>query len=595
VVCAGRPPDPHLGPYLNVVNPKENVMQSESKVPYGRIAAGLAAALMTLAGCSNADGGPVASQRSQARQARVLATVQKSPWPVWSGLDYPYNEPPLPAAPSVVLGISQLTQSASQTVFAGTHSLSAGSVQNYRIGVFLHGDVFYFQSDAVATIGADGTFSVTLPRAVGSADRAVLLLYPSSYNPLSGSNCNASGGTCSGMTNSTTKLSLPVDTSTVTAFTAAYFPAAAPSANAQIAGLQSMMNTPSIQGGPYGDGRLVRSFRDMDSAFLYDQALAVIAFSLAGDQADADLVINAMAKLQGSSGAWVFSYLTDGEDANPGVDMRIAGANAWFGMALNAYQKAFNSTKYLAMSTRLHDYLLGELIAISVNGSAQRGLRFAPTDYVAGRSTTFALEHQLDAYASMQQYYALNGGSQYLSAANALRSMGESLWNGKRFVAGYSSSSQTLDTSERYLDNYSWAVLALGNTGSKGQNFAGSLPGMCDYFNVAGTLVYPSRKVTGVVGFYDVINNNVASSSPFVWSEGSLGAVMAMKQGAPTMTCSGNGAADIQESMNYMVDKLHGMPYATQNGNPDFTSTGSVAGTAWLYFVNQGKNPYARY
>jgi hypothetical protein len=70
---------------------------------------------------------------------------------------------------------------------------------------------------------------------------------------------------------------------------------------------------------------------------------------------------------------------------------------------------------------------------------------------------------------------------------------------------------------------------------------------------------------------------------------------MAMKQGAPAMTCSGNAAADIQESMNYMVDKLHGMPYATKNGNPDFTSTGSVAGTAWLYFVNQGKNPYARY
>lgn len=560
-------------------------------------------AIAVLAGCSgegaDAGAGPVAHALGQttraAATAAAAAAVTKSPWPVWSGLDYPYNEPPLQAAPKVVFGVSQLTQSSTQTVFSGTHSLAAGSVQNYSIGVFLHGDVFYFQGDAVATIGTGGSFKVTLPRAVGSADRAVLLLYPKSYNPLGGSNCDASAGTCSGLTTAATKLTLPVDPSALTAFTASYFPAAAASTNAQIAGLQSMMNTPTIAGGPYGDGRLVRSFRDMDSAFLYDQALAVIAFSLAGDQADADLVINAMAKLQGASGAWVFSYLTDGEDANAGVDMRIAGSNAWFGMALNAYQKAFKSTKYLAMSTRLHNYLLGELVAISVGGSAQRGLRFAPTDYAAGRSTTFALEHQLDAYASMQQYYALNGGSQYLDAAKALRSMSESLWNGSRFVAGYSSSTQTLDTSERYLDNYSWAVLALGNTGSKGQNFAASLPGMCDYFNTAGTLVYPSRKVTGVVGFYDVINNGVASSSPFVWSEGSLGAVMAMKQGAPAMTCAGNAAADIQESMNYMVDKLHGMPYATQNVNPDFTSTGSVAGTAWLYFANQGKNPYARY
>jgi hypothetical protein len=275
--------------------------------------------------------------------------------------------------------------------------------------------------------------------------------------------------------------------------------------------------------------------------------------------------------------------------------MRIAGANAWFGMALNAYQKAFKSTKYLALSTRLHNYLLGELVAITVNGTAQRGLRFAPTNYAPGRATTFALEHQLDAYASMHQYYALNGGSQYLAAATALQQMGESLWNGSRFQAGYDSSAGTFNTSERYLDNYSWAVLALGNTGSKGQNFAASLTGLCDYFNVAGTLVYPSRKVTGVVGFYDVIYNNVASTAPFVWSEGSLGAIMAMKQGAPTLTCAGNAAADIQESLNYMVDKLHGMPYATQNTNADFTSTGSVAGTAWQYFAAQGKNPYAHY
>ena len=70
---------------------------------------------------------------------------------------------------------------------------------------------------------------------------------------------------------------------------------------------------------------------------------------------------------------------------------------------------------------------------------------------------------------------------------------------------------------------------------------------------------------------------------------------MAMRQGASGMTCAGNTANDILESMNYMVDKLRNMPYATQNSNADFTSSGSVAGTAWLYYANQGKNPYAHY
>ena len=567
------------------------------KVQGHRIAAGAGIMAMALAGCGDGAGDEGQGQRISVGQqgGGGAAVVQKSPWPVWSGLDFPYNEPPLASAPAVVFGVSQLTQSASQTVFNGSHSLPAGSVQNYRIGIFLHNDVFYFQGDATAAIRADGSFSVTLPRAVGSADRAVLILYPSTFNPLSGSNCNASAGTCNGQTTAATKLTLPVDPASLTAYTASYFPAAASSANAQIAGLQSMMNTPLIQGGPYGDGRLVRSFRDMDSAFLYDQALAVIAFSQAGDQAHADMIINAMAKLQGPSGAWVFAYMTDGSDANPGVDMRIAGSNAWFAMALNAYQKAFNSTKYLTMSTSLHDYLLGQLMPITVNNTAQRGLRFAPTNYVAGRAGIYALEHQLDAYAAMHQYYALNGGSQYQTAANDLLKMSESLWNGTRFVAGYDANTNSLNTGERYLDNYSWSVLALGNTGSKRQKFSGALPALCDYFTAAGKLDYPSRKVSGVVGFYDVIYNNVPSSSPFVWSEGSLGAVMAMRQGAPTMTCAGNLAGDILESMNYMVDKLKSMPYATQNGNPDFTSSGSVAGTAWLYFANQNKNPYAHY
>lgn len=551
------------------------------------------AVAVLLAGCGN-NGAETATAQAPQLLGALKAIVAKSPWPAWSGLDFPYVEPPLAAAPAVTFGVAQLTRANGQTVFAGAHTLPAGSVQNYRIGVFLHHDVFYWQADAAATIAGDGTFTVTLPRDVGSADRAVLILYPATSNPLAAENCNAAAGTCSGRITPVTKLSLPVDPSVLTAYTAAYFPAAASAANAQIAGLQSMMNTPAISGGPYGDGRLIRSFRDMDSSFLYDQALAVIAFSLAGDRTDAEAILNAMAKLQDASGAWKFSYLTDGEDTSPGVDMRIAGANAWFGMALNAYQKAFGSTRYLAMSTRLHDYLLGELVGITINNTAQRGLRFAPTNYAPGRAGIFALEHQLDAYASMHQYAALNGGSKYTVAAADLRRMSESLWNGSRFLGGFDANTQTLNTSERYLDNYSWSVLALGNTGSAGQKFAAALPGMCDYFTTTGKLDYPSRKVTGVIGFNDAIYDGVVPA-PFVWSEGTLGAIMAMRQGLASMTCAGNSAADMLESLNYMTDKGRAMPYATQNSNPDFTSSGSVAGTAWQYFAVQQKNPYAHY
>lgn len=555
--------------------------------------AAVGASLLVLAGCGG--DAPQSGVQQAARQSMAgPAAMAASPWPVWSGWDFPFNEPPLAAAPAVAFGISQLDQAGAQTVFRGAHSLAPGSVQDYRIAVFVHHDVFYYQADAVAVIDADGSFTVTLPRSVGTADRAVLALHPASLDPLSGPNCHRAGGYCSGQASSVTKLSLPLDPAVLSAYTAAYFPAAANSSNAQIAALQRMMNTPLVSGGQYGSGRLIRSFHDMDSAFLYDQALAVIAFSLAGERAHAEQILNALARLQGPSGAWVFAYLADGADANQGVDMRIAGANAWMGMALNAYQKAFGK-RYLAMSTRLHDYLRAELVAVTINGASRSGLRFAPTDYAPGRSSIFALEHQLDAYASMHQYHALNGGAPYLAAANALRGMAESLWNGSRFLGGYDATSGTLNTDERYLDTYSWSVLALGNSGSAGQNFAAALPAMCDYFSAGGELIYPSRKVTGIVGFHDAIHGGVPPQSPFVWSEGSLGAIMAMRQGAPGMQCAGNGADQMLESLNYMVDKLGSMPYATRSPNPDFTSSGSVAGTAWLYYANQRKNPYAHY
>ena len=557
--------------------------------------AAVGAAALVLAGCGGdvADSGQAMNATAGSMSA-ARSAVAASPWPVWSGWDLPYNEPPLAAAPAVQFGISQMVRTETQTVFHGRHALPAGSVRNHRIGLFVHHDVFYYQADAAGVINADGSFSLTLPRSVGNADRAVVVLHPASFNPLSGANCNASGGFCSGQFMGLSKASLPVDPARLTAYTTAYFPAPATSANAQIAGLQRMMNTPLVAGGPYGDGRLIRSFHDMDSAFLYDQALAVIAFSLAGERAHAEQIINALAKLQGPSGAWVFAYGVDGSDASPGVDMRIAGANAWMGMALNAYQKAFG-TRYLAMSIRLHDYLRGELVGIAINGGSQTGLRFAPTNYVPGRTGIFALEHQLDAYASMHQYHALNGGSQYLAAADALRRMAESLWNGTRFLSGYDANTGSLNTEERYLDTYSWSVLALGNSGSAGQDFAAALPAMCDYFHTAGKLDYPSRKVSGIVGFHDVLYGTSPSADPFAWSEGSLGAIMAMRQGAPGMRCAGNGAEEILESLRYMVDKLGAMPYATRSANPDFTSSGSVAGTAWLYYANQNKNPYAHY
>lgn len=564
-------------------------------------AAGLVVGVSTLllAGCGGGGSEPAATAEPQAahhmKAAAAVATLS-APAPVWAGTPASgplFAQSPLPAAATTLFSITEVVQLTGSTVFRGTHTLPAADVANYRIAPFVHYDVFYLQSDATTIINSNGTFEVSIPRSVSASDRVVLDLHAATFNPLSASNCVPADGYCRGVTNSTNKINIPLDPAVLTAMTTYYFPAATTTGYAQIAALQRMMNTPTITGGPYGDGKLIRSYRDMDSAFLYDQALAIIALVHERDQVHADLIINALAKLQGADGAFQFSYMVDGSVADPNTDTRIAGSNAWLAMALNSYQDEFDSTKYLVMSTKLHNYLLGELVPLTVNGVSQTGLRFAPTNYAPGRTSIFALEHQLDGYAALHQYYAMNGGSAFQVGAAKLRAMSESMWNGSYFYSGYNSASNSFNTDERYLDNYSWALLALGNTGSAGQNFAASLPQMCDFFIDNGKLYYPAGQYTGVIGFYDGRISNAVPASTFVWSEGSLGAVMAMRQGAPNMTCSGNTATSIFDSLSAIRDPLMGLPYATTNTNPDFSSSSSVAGTAWYYFASAGVNPYA--
>jgi hypothetical protein len=553
-------------------------------------------ALAALAGCGGGNGGDMTASASQSA-ARALV-VAAAPLPAWEGVSWggpKFAEPPLAAAASTRLVVGEVVQSASQTVVRGTHTLAPATVANYRVAFFTHYDVFYLQSDALANINADGTFQVTVPRSVGAADRIFLALYPASYDPMSAANCVRASGYCRGVITGSSKMSLPQDPASLTAFTAYYFAAAAASTVPEIAALQRMMNTNTITGGPYGSGRFIRSYRDMDSAFLYDQALAVIAFAKAGDQPNADLILNALAKVQSASGGFEFSYLVDGSVAQAGTDLRIAGSIAWLGMALNTYQKKFASTKYLAMSSRLHNYLLGEIIQLKVAGSTRYGLRFAPTDYVPGRTQIFALEHQLDGYAAMHQYYALNGGSAFNQAATRLRAMSEAMWNGSRFLAGFNSASASFNVDERYLDNYSWSNLALGNTGSTGQNFAASLSQMCDFFITNGSLQYPSGQYTGVIGFYDGIMGGVPPASKFAWSEGSMGAIMAINGGAPTLKCSGNSATNMLSSFERVRDPLMGLPYTSLNTNPDFSGSSGVAGTAWFYYAKTNQNPYVHF
>ena len=86
------------------------------------------------------------------------------------------------------------------------------------------------------------------------------------------------------------------------------------------------------------------------------------------------------------------------------------------------------------------------------------------------------------------------------------------------------------------------------------------------------------------------------ASHKFVWSEGTLGQVLAMnkvqKIHKKEVNCQGKNSNEYLENIFKMKKPDGGIAYSTPTPNPDFTNSSSVAGTAWLYFAVNDFNPF---
>jgi len=96
--------------------------------------------------------------------------------------------------------------------------------------------------------------------------------------------------------------------------------------------------------------------------------------------------------------------------------------------------------------------------------------------------------------------------------------------------------------------------------------------------------------------FRSVLASGDSGFIKFVWSEGSLGYISAMKlvstERGETYTCRGKDADAFFASIVTMNDQNNLIAYATPTDNPDFSFDGSIAGTAWSYFVAANFNPF---
>jgi len=458
-----------------------------------------------------------------------------------------------------------------------------------RVWIFKHSDVHYYDSTSVS-IGSDGSFSVNV-FAMNNVDRFVVTLVDASLVLASQPGCNASW--CFGRVDAETGHNVPIaaDRSHVLDFEVHYFLPSTGAADPQIDALRGALAGSSVSG-TLQPAALVRTDWESKRYFLYDQALAALAFTYAGDQTSAERVLNALANLQLANGSWYFMYNANGTSPFPaGGDYRYTGAVAWAVMAFNAYHHAYSGLRYQSTVDRALVYLDG-LRATVGDTSA---LRFNPTNLAStswNETLVFAFEHNADAYSAFRGHAENTSSTTYASTIDALHTFLAERWNGSYFNPGVDLAwgENTLDV---YLDPMTWGVLALGTDAAP---YYGGLDFACDSFlDPAGYL----GTFSNVLGFFDYRRADEATPvDRFGWMEGSFGMVTALQQverdGGVSPSCRGYDAATLFDSLA-RLEGFHGrgtLPEATLNDDPDYDSAPSAAATAWFYFAKHELNPF---
>ncbi len=506
--------------------------------------------------------------------------------------------------------------------------------EDYRIVAYIHADVYYkLRGRHVFKLNHRGKFAF-MTDVRPEVDRMVVHLISKKFNPDGPGGCQNPWkrvpGLCTGHFDdyyqTHTRLPLKIDGKRAFAFATHHFLDDVKHPDPQIQNLLRRFTRVPVTGAPRS-AAFVRSYLTTDQIYLYDQALAVLAFARAGLQDAAKRVLDAMAHLQivdgtTKDGSWYFSYDPDGTSIYPNEpsfkadgtpdghtygDRRVAGAICWMAMALNAYRMRFEDPTYDEAWHRVMEYISREMEPAVYHGVHFRGVRFQPTDLSRTRwdeSSVLSVEHNLDAYSAFRVYAKMTGNARYSERALEIRRFLESMWiaEERRFYPGYNLGEDGPNRGDLYKDPQTWGLLALGHDRSSLERFGDGLTFVCEQFLEPAGYIRGGDKV--FVGFFDWRPQQAGpdyEARRFVWTEGTLSTVMAMSllkaKTGKEIQCTSHGrtyrAKDFLDSMNQIQDRDGGVPYATMNDlRDDFSIESSVAGTAWLYFANQGFNPF---
>ncbi len=300
---------------------------------------------------------------------------------------------------------------------------------------------------------------------------------------------------------------------------------------------------------------LIASYTGGTQAYTYDQSVAVIAFSVAGDTVRAKTILLAMQKLQNSSGSFYGSYSLSTLKA--GDASQWVGANAWVALAVASYGKITGDHSFDAMAKKALAWCLKYQQS---DGGLNGGIGSN------GKAVTWAsTEHNLDAYAACR-YFGL-------PAATKIKSFLDNVvWDAQllRFYTGRKDPSI-------FSDVNALGVLALGANGTRSYGSALSF----NELRMLNTQVNTRCIATG----FDFD----ASPANDVWLEGTAQCALAYSVAAKPVSWNYYTSQIILDQ-----DASGGVQYSmkgTTDNHFTFSTVNCVSSTGWLVLVVANYNP----
>ena len=313
------------------------------------------------------------------------------------------------------------------------------------------------------------------------------------------------------------------------------------------------------------------SFQDdgKNVANTYDQALAVIAFTKAGEFQLAKKILDALQARQNADGSWYSRYNPDTGENTDFAYSKYTGNISWVIIAANFYTQTTKDISYLAMAQAAAEYLW-QFFDNDPESPTYGSLTGGMLDGIpiAWRST----EHNLDVYSAFEHLQRLldeneiTGSRNYSALADLIRAyLMNNMWNGMRFLTGWQDNS-------RYLDVNPLAVLSLG---IRPDNID-IRPALEWAFDNLSLQIDWDETIKGVSGFDEMVLPGQLPNK--IWCEG-----------AEQMSCAYNiaGKTSLSSRFHKQIQRLQqadlSIPYSTL-GSTEWPRHNSVSSTCWFYF-----------